>query len=93
MASHVAVKLLLHEWHKEKLTMIGLLGEARKVVFKMICDWPTWRVKLGVTRLLFCTPNQDAALQNWARILWARILVLLIGRDGHLDQSEAYDIS
>ena len=35
-----------------------------------------------------------------ARLCWARILVqvtiyrrLLIGRDGHLDQSEAYDIS
>ena len=34
------------------------------------------------------------------RISWARILVqvtinrrLLIGRDGHLDQSEAYDLS
>ena len=43
-------------------------------------------------------------LRKWHKqlvcVIWARILVqvttyrrLLIGRDGHLDQSEAYDMS
>ena len=40
--------------------------------------------------LEFCTP-----LWSWARIL-VQVTInrrLLIGRDGHLDQSEAYDLS
>ena len=31
--------------------------------------------------------------QSWARILVTIYRRLLIGRDGHLDQSEAYDTS
>ena len=50
-----------------------------------------------------CDDN-DAAVVWWltsvVMVTWARILVqvtiyrrLLIGRDGHLDQSETYDLS
>ena len=48
----------------------------------------------------YLTPAFSLMCQIWCFVCWVRILVqvtkyrrLLIGRDGHLDQSEAYDIS
>ena len=40
-------------------------------------------------------PTSPHSRQSWARILVQVTIYrrLLIGRDGHLDQSEAYDIS
>ena len=51
-------------------------------------------------RMMFTWHNGEPQTHKWIRYTRARILVqvtinrrLLIGRDGHLDQSEAYDLS
>ena len=56
--------------------------------------WPIIAPTL-VECLVFAATCGQAGLCNWARIL-VQVMIyrrILIGRDGHLDQSEAYDIS
>ena len=53
----------------------------------------TWQslVLIGARGRLLCAPPQAARARILVQVTIYR--KLLIGRDGHLDQSEAYDIS
>ena len=60
--------------------------------------YSTKNIYLIIKLCLFLSLQSVSVL--WINVRWGRILVqvtiyrrLLIGRDGHLDQSEAYDIS
>ena len=67
---------------------------------KMLERWLTYDTVSGSDSIIFSQMSELITMIHHVFVCWARILVqvtinrrLLIGRDGHLDQSEAYDLS
>ena len=96
-ASHQVLRDVLREVQVDRVPRT-LLKEWATHTFPSATDYWTFRKNVGIP-MKFLLENISSPTYIWEIVCWGRILVqvtiyrrLLIGQDGHLDQSEAYDI-